>query len=426
MRILFENARILPMNDQPMITGDLVVDGNRIVYIGNSGSKLGPFDRVVLCNGNVLMPGFKNAHNHSAMTFLRSYADDLALREWLYNWVFPIEAKLQPSDVYHFSKLAFAEYLTSGITANFDMYYFPKEIARAANDFGMRTIILGTPTSFKESISGLRENYLSINGKSDLVSFRLGFHAEYTATNEMLVSLAQLANELKEPVFTHISETQNEVNGCIERHGATPAVYFEKLGLFNYGGGGFHGVFLTDEDIAIFKRRHLHLVTCPSSNTKLASGIAPVQKFLNQGINMAIGTDGPASNNCLDFFREMFLVTGLSKLKTMDPTSLDGYAILKMATVGGAKALGLDEADTLEVGKLADIIMIDLHRPNMQPINNIEKNIVYSGSKENVKLTMINGRILYEDGQFFVDEPIETIYQRAQEATDRIKSEISK
>lgn len=426
MRILFENARILPMNDQPMITGDLVVDGNRIVYIGNSGSKLGPFDRVVLCNGNVLMPGFKNAHNHSAMTFLRSYADDLALREWLYNWVFPIEAKLQPSDVYHFSKLAFAEYLTSGITANFDMYYFPKEIARAANDFGMRTIILGTPTSFKESISDLRENYLSINGKSDLVSFRLGFHAEYTATNEMLVSLAQLANELKAPVFTHISETQNEVNGCIERHGATPAVYFEKLGLFNYGGGGFHGVFLTDEDIAIFKRRHLHLVTCPSSNTKLASGIAPVQKFLNQGINMAIGTDGPASNNCLDFFREMFLVTGLSKLKTMDPTSLDGYAILKMATVGGAKALGLDEADTLEVGKLADIIMIDLHRPNMQPINNIEKNIVYSGSKENVKLTMINGRILYEDGQFFVDEPIETIYQRAQEATDRIKSEISK
>lgn len=426
MRILFENARILPMNDQPMITGDLVVDGNRIVYIGNSGSKLGPFDRVVLCNGNVLMPGFKNAHNHSAMTFLRSYADDLALREWLYNWVFPIEAKLQPSDVYHFSKLAFAEYLTSGITANFDMYYFPKEIARAANDFGMRTIILGTPTSFKESISGLRENYLSINGKSDLVSFRLGFHAEYTATNEMLTSLSQLANELKAPVFTHISETQNEVNGCIERHGATPAVYFEKLGLFNYGGGGFHGVFLTDEDIAIFKRRHLHLVTCPSSNTKLASGIAPVQKFLNQGINMAIGTDGPASNNCLDFFREMFLVTGLSKLKTMDPTSLDGYAILKMATVGGAKALGLDEADTLEVGKLADIIMIDLHRPNMQPINNIEKNIVYSGSKENVKLTMINGRILYEDGQFFVDEPIETIYQRAQEATDRIKSEISK
>lgn len=426
MRILFENARILPMNDQPMITGDLVVDGNRIVYIGNSGSKLGPFDRVVLCNGNVLMPGFKNAHNHSAMTFLRSYADDLALREWLYNWVFPIEAKLQPSDVYHFSKLAFAEYLTSGITANFDMYYFPKEIARAANDFGMRTIILGTPTSFKESISDLRENYLSINGKSDLVSFRLGFHAEYTATNEMLTSLSQLANELKAPVFTHISETQNEVNGCIERHGATPAVYFEKLGLFNYGGGGFHGVFLTDEDIAIFKRRHLHLVTCPSSNTKLASGIAPVQKFLNQGINMAIGTDGPASNNCLDFFREMFLVTGLSKLKTMDPTSLDGYAVLKMATVGGAKALGLDEADTLEVGKLADIIMIDLHRPNMQPINNIEKNIVYSGSKENVKLTMINGRILYEDGQFFVDEPIETIYQRAQEATDRIKSEISK
>lgn len=426
MRILFEDARILTMSDKPIFRGDLVVDGNRIVYIGNNGSRQGPFDRVILCRGNVLMPGFKNAHNHSAMTFLRSYADDLALRDWLYNWVFPIEAKLQPSDVYHLSKLAFAEYLTSGITANFDMYYFPKEIARAAIDFGMRTIILGTPTSFKESISSLRDNYEAINGKSDLVSFRLGFHAEYTSTHEMLVSLSGLANELKAPVFTHISETQNEVDGCVERHGYTPAVYFEKLGLFNYGGGGFHGVYLTEQDMEIFKRRNLHLVTCPSSNTKLASGIAPIQKFLDYGINLSLGTDGPASNNSLDFFREMFLVTGLSKLKTMDPTSLDGYQVLKMATVGGARALGLDDADTLEVGKLADIIMIDLYRPNMQPINNIEKNIVYSGSKENVKMTMINGRILYEDGKFFIGEPIEDIYKRAQEVTDRIKQEITK
>lgn len=426
MRILFEDARILTMSDKPIFRGDLVVDGNRIVYIGNNGSRQGPFDRVILCRGNVLMPGFKNAHNHSAMTFLRSYADDLALRDWLYNWVFPIEAKLQPSDVYHLSKLAFAEYLTSGITANFDMYYFPKEIARAAIDFGMRTIILGTPTSFKESISSLRDNYEAINGKSELVSFRLGFHAEYTSTHEMLVSLSGLANELKAPVFTHISETQNEVDGCVERHGYTPAVYFEKLGLFNYGGGGFHGVYLTEQDMEIFKRRNLHLVTCPSSNTKLASGIAPIQKFLDFGINLSLGTDGPASNNSLDFFREMFLVTGLSKLKTMDPTSLDGYQVLKMATVGGARALGLDDVDTLEVGKLADIIMIDLHRPNMQPLNNIEKNIVYSGSKENVKMTMINGRILYEDGKFFIGEPIEDIYKRAQEVTDRIKQEITK
>ncbi len=426
MRILFEDARILTMSEKPMLRRDLVVDGSRIVYVGNNGSRQGPFDRVILCNGNVLMPGFKNAHNHSAMTFLRSYADDLALRDWLYNWVFPIEAKLQPSDVYHLSKLAFAEYLTSGITANFDMYYFPQEIARAATDFGMRTVILGTPTSFKESISGLRENYAAINGKSDIVSFRLGFHAEYTATHEMLVSLSALANELKAPVFTHISETQNEVDGCLERHGDTPAVYFEKLGLFNYGGGGFHGVYLTDQDMEIFKRRDLHLVTCPSSNTKLASGIAPIQKFLDYGINLSLGTDGPASNNSLDFFREMFLVTGLSKLKTMDPTSLDGYQVLKMATVGGARALGLDDADTIEVGKLADIIMIDLNRPNMQPLNNIEKNIVYSGSKDNIKMTMINGRILYEDGKFFLDEPIEDIYKRAQEVTDRIKQDITK
>jgi len=425
MKILFADARILAMNDKAITRGDLIVEDKRIAYIGQNGRKHGPFDRIVECEGNVLMPGFKNAHTHSAMTFLRSFADDLSLHEWLYNWVFPIEAKLRPGDVYHLSKIAFAEYLTSGITANFDMYYSPKETAKASSEFGMRTILLGTPTSFKESMKDLRDNYLSINGQSDLVSFRLGFHAEYTATEEMLVALSKLAHEFKAPVFTHISETETEVGGCLERHGTTPVVYFDRLGLFDYGGGGFHGVFLSDEDIAVFKRRHLHLVTCPSSNTKLASGIAPIQKFMEAGLNLSVGTDGPASNNCLDFFREMFLVTGLAKLKTSDPTSVDGYQVLKMATVGGAKALGLGEADTLEVGKLADIIMIDLHRPNMQPINNIEKNIVYSGSKENVKLTMIDGRILYEDGKFYLNESIDDIYKNAQMVTDRIKSEIN-
>ena len=201
----------------------------------------------------------------------------------------------------------------------------------------------------------------------------------------------------------------------------TPAVYIESLGLYKHGGGGFHGVHFREEDFKVYKRNKLNIVTNPSANTKLASGIAPVKRYLDEGINIAIGTDGPASNNALDFFREMFLVTGLAKIREKDASVVDALAVLKMATVNGAHALGLEQADVLAKGKLADIIMIDLSGPNMQPINNIEKNIVYSGSKSNVYLTMINGKILYENGEFFLDEPIEQIYQKAQAITDRIK-----
>lgn len=423
MKILFKNARLLLIEKEEIIFGDLIVTDNVITYVGQSQNHLETFDRIINVEGNVLMPGFKNAHTHSAMTFLRSNADDLKLEDWLYHHVFPYEAKLQESDVYHLAKVAFLEYLTSGVTAQFDMYYFPKAIFEASVDFGMRSVILATPTSFKESVKETLENFHQLNHKHELVSFRLGFHAEYTASEEMLKELAKVANELKEPVFTHISETKNEVEGCLKRHGLTPALYFDKLGLYNYGGGGFHGVYLSDEDIEVFLKRNLHLVTCPSSNTKLASGIAPIQKFIDKKMNLAIGTDGPASNNCLDMFREMFLVTSLGKLKAEDATAVKAVEVLKMATLGGAHAMGLHNADTLSVGKLADLIIINLNRPNMQPLNNIMKNIVYSGSKENIKLVMINGRILYEDYKFYLNEPVEEIYKKAQEVTERIKKE---
>lgn len=422
--VLFKNARILKMDGSPMFIGELFVKGNRIAYVGKKYEGKEKADRVIDADKNVLMPGFKNAHAHSAMTFLRSYADDLSLHDWLYDWVFPVEDRLRPGDVYHLSKLGFAEYLTSGITSAFDMYYSPDEIAKASKDFGMRIVLVGTPTVSRGSIDDLKKNYHKLNHYDELVTFQLGFHAEYTITEEMLLVLSKLSHELKAPVYSHSSETEFEVNGCIQRHGCTPTEYFEKLGLFDFGGGGYHCNYMSDNDLKIIKKRGLFVTTCPGSNTKIASGIAPIQKMIDMGINLSIGTDGPASNNCLDFFREMFLVTGLQKLLCKDPRACEAYKVLEMATVGGARAMHLDDADTLDVGKLADIIMIDLHRPNMQPLNNIEKNIVYSGSKENVKLTMINGKILYEDGRFYLDESIDDIYKNAQAITDRIKEEV--
>ncbi len=394
------------------------VDGSKIVFVGkNPNSKA---DREINLNGNLLMPSFKNAHTHSAMTFARSLADDLPLQPWLYDMIFPMEAKLTGEDIYHLSKLAFLEYLTSGITACFDMYYFPEDMARASVDFGFRTVMTCGLNNFKENIESLEEYYNKFNSYDELISYKLGFHAEYTTSKELMSGIAGLAEKYKAPVFMHSSETESEVKECIQRYGKTPTVLFDELGLFNYGGGAYHSVWVNDNDLEIYKKHGVYAVINPGSNSKLASGIAPVSKMIDKNIQLAIGTDGPSSNNALDMFREMYLLAATQKLNDRNAASTDANKILEMATVGGAKCMGLDNCDTIDVGKTADLIVIDLNRPNMQPINNITKNMVYSGSKENVKLTMINGRILYENGEF-VGIDTEEIYGNAQKITDRIK-----
>ena len=203
----------------------------------------------------------------------------------------------------------------------------------------------------------------------------------------------------------------------------TPPQFLDSLGLFDYGGGGYHCVYFTEEDMDLFAKKGLHIITNPGSNTKLASGVAPITRFLEKGINVGIGTDGASSNNCLDMFREMFLTTGLAKLKEKDASAVDAEEVMKMATVNGAKAMGLTDCDILAEGKKADIIMIDLHQPNMQPLNNIAKNIVYSGSKQNVKMTMIDGRILYYDGRFLCCDDVEALYAKANEIIARLSAE---
>lgn len=223
-------------------------------------------------------------------------------------------------------------------------------------------------------------------------------------------------------MYTHNSETKNEVDGCIERYGKTPTVFLDSIGMFDYGGGGFHCVHMTDEDLNICKEKKIWVVTNPASNVKLASGIAPIKKMLDMGIGLAIGTDGAASNNCLDMFREMFLTTALQKVSIPDASAVDANDVLYMATVGGAYAMGLTDCDTLEKGKCADLIIIDLNQPNMQPLNNISKNIVYSGSKQNVKLTMVAGKILYEDGKFNIGVAPEEVYAKVNESIARMKA----
>ena len=277
--------------------------------------------------------------------------------------------------------------------------------------------------NFTDSLEVLEENYLRINELSDLTSYVPGFHAEYTTSRPLLEGVAKIADKYHAPVWTHNSETEREVAECKARWGMTPMQFTESLGLYEHGGGGYHCVWLEEKDIEILKKHHMSVVTNPGSNTKLASGICPVKRLLDEGINLAIGTDGPASNNCLDMFREMFLVTGLSKLLEKDASSMDAVEVLKMATVNGAKAMRLNRADVLAKGKYADLIMIDLHQPNMQPIHNIPKNLVYSGSKSNVCMTMIGGKILYRNGEFNVGENPERIYTKCEKIVKRLLTE---
>ena len=419
MITLFKNARILTMKDSEILCGDLVVKDNKIDFIGENYQGESP-DRIIECEGNLLMPGFKDAHAHTAMVFARSAADDLPLDEWLHTTIFPMEAKFQDDDIYHLTKLGILEYLTSGITAAFDMYFHVPEIVQASEEMGFKSVILAT--SDAEPIELLKERFNTLNKEDNLCSYILGIHSEYTCAEERIKEVIKLAKELNSKIYLHIGETEKEVEGCIERHGMTPVKFLDSLGFFDNGGGGFHCNYFTDEEVEIFKKHNCSIITCPCSNLKLASGIAPLTRYQKAGLNIAIGTDGAASNNALDMFREMYLVSTLQKVTNKNASVMDARDVLKMATVNGAHALGLNNADVLDVGKYADIIMIDLQNPAMQPLNNIAKNIVYSGSKDCVKMTMINGQILYYNHEFFLKESIDKIYAKAQEITERLKS----
>ncbi len=416
MKLRLYNAKIMTMLDESVIDGELRTEGGVIKYVGASGENLPSesFDREIDLKGNLIIPGFKNAHTHSAMTFLRSFADDLPLNDWLYNQVFPHEAKLTEEAVYVFTQLANMEYLTSGITSCFDMYMKLDSYAKANTDMGFRAVLCGSINDFGGTVEGMEEEYNKFNSLDPLISYQLGFHAEYTTKRETLEGMARLSQKYKAPVYTHNSETEAEVEGCKERYGLTPTQLFDKLGMLEYGGGGFHCVWFEEKDMEIFRDKGLWVVTNPSSNLKLASGIAPLCEMRRRGITrFAIGTDGAASNNCLDMFREMFLVTGLQKYRENDASACPAFDVLDMATRGGALAMGLTECDVLAAGKRADFAVIDLCQPNMRPIHNIPKNLVYAGSKQNVVMTAVDGRILYENGNFTTVDTNE-IYARAE------------
>ena len=412
MKTLFKNARILTMVDDKVIEGELLVIDTRIAYIGKDASEYAPFDKVVDCQGNLLMPGLKNAHTHSAMIFLRNRFHDVSLQDWLFKCVFPREAKLIPSDIYYLDKACFLEYFANGTTACFDHYFFPPEGAKAAEEMGMRVRLLSEIKTVEELVNLY---HLYNDKKEAFARYAIGVHAEYTSDEEKLNKTKEVINRLKCPFFTHISETKKEVEECIGRHNMPPLKYLFTKGLYEYGGGGYHCIHFTDEEVEICKKNNLFIVSCPGSNQYLSSGIAPLSNYLKEGIIIALGTDGPASNESLDMFREMRLAA------TLENKDISPFEVLKMATVNGALAMELYDSDVLAKGKYADIIMIDLSKPNMKETDNLLYNLVHKCNENNVTMTMINGKIVYQNGEYFINESVEEIKRQAEEACQRIE-----
>ena len=423
MKIRFFNGHVMTMNkNNDIFTGEVHTDDDVITYVGGETSG-GTFDREVDMRGGVIMPGFKDCHCHSPMTLFRNYADDLPLDEWLNDKIFPLEAKLDGESVYWGTLLAVLEYLSGGVTAVCDMYFWDEWLVKAMADGGMRCVFvkgMSDNGNFKrETLDACERNYLILNELSPLVRYDLGVHAEYTASRELLKGAAELSAKLNAPVSIHLSESKKEVEDCVARYGDRPAFEVAKYGVFDRGGMAYHCVYLNDDEIALLAKKGVSVVTNPASNLKLANGVAPLIKMLEAGVNVALGTDGPASNNGLDMFREMYLASVLQKSVTGDPAAMPAETVLKMATVNGAMAMRLYDCDCLAEGKQADMTLINLDRPNTRPLANLQKSIVFSADRTNVRMTVVAGRILYEDGEFFTDIPADEIYRRCEEIAGR-------
>ena len=360
-----------------------------------------------LC-GKLLIPGLINCHCHSPMVFLRGIGSDLKLQDWLYHYIFPTEARWTPEGVGIASRLAILEMLSSGITSFSDMYYYCEQTIEALCEAGMKANITrstqGRPdlpyeknTDCKEGLA-LFDAYHNYNGGK--IRIDLCIHAEYTNTPKTIEAYSQACFERGARMHLHLSETQHEQEACIAKYGMTPAALFEKLGTFRNPTTAAHCVWVTEEDMDILLRNGVSPVHCPSSNMKIGSGFAPIQRMLDKGINVTIGTDGAASNNNLNMLEEMHLASIIHNGFTHDPTILKPGDVLKMATLNGARLQGRPDTGELAVGKKADVVAIDFDKPHLIPALDYPAMLCYSVQDSDVWMTMVDGRILFENGEY--------------------------
>lgn len=416
--MLFSNITIL---DDRFVcrTGQYVgIKGAFIDHIGPEEPAADYGERVDGRN-RLMLPGLVNAHSHAAMTLLRGYGEGLALDPWLKTRVFPFESRLRPEDIYNGALLAFAEMLRCGVVSVSDMYFEGAQTGRAALESGIKCNLCLSVSCFDdrglaelpvhaENQTLLQELHGAADGRLRL---DLCLHSEYTTTPKVARQMAEYARETGLRMQVHLSETRKEHEECKARRGVTPARYFARNGLFDAPTTAAHCVWLEDDDIELLRERGVTAVNCPVSNLKLSSGFCDVPKLLRRGVNVALGTDGAASNNSLDLMEEMKLLATLSKGTTGDPAAVSPAEALRAATLGGALAQGRGGCGALRAGNRADLILLDLNAPSMHPVHDMLNNVVYAARGGDVCLTMVDGRVLYRDGAYLTVDIERALFQ---------------
>jgi len=409
--LLIHNGLVLTLNDrgETFHPGAVAIRGESIVWVGPEeswSSRTDPRERLD-AKGGLVMPGLINAHTHAAMTCFRGLADDLPLTAWLTEHIFPAEKKINAELVHWGTLLACAEMILGGTTTFCDMYLFEAEVAKAAREAGMRALVGEVLYDFPSPNYGPPEQGLAYTRDliqtwqgDPLLSVAIEPHGVYTCSPELLRACREIAVKYNVPMITHLSESEDEVRQVKERYGSTPVGHLEQLGLLGPHLIADHCVVLTEEDKRLLAERRVRVAHNPESNMKLANGVAPVPDLLALGVPVGLGTDGCASNNNLDMFAEMDMVAKLHKVRRLDPTVMDARTVVHLATKGSARVLGLEkQAATLEPGKKADLISLDLNQPHLTPMYNVYSHLVYAASAADVTLTVINGRVAMRDRQ---------------------------
>lgn len=430
---LVRNAMILCMD--PAYTflekGSMAIRGNRIEAIepGESLMERYPSAHIIEGDGKLVMPGLINTHTHVPMTLFRGYADDLPLQEWLYEYIFPVESEfITPENVRLGTRLAVSEMLRSGTTTFNDMYYYVDEIADVVDKGGIRAVLSESVIDFAAPNSptpeqGLKTSaYLMEKWKGHpRITIAVSAHAPYSCSARLIQKSKALADQYGVPYNIHVAETRREFDKTMQESGLTPVGYLENLGILGENVIAAHGVHLTPEDIEILARRGVSVAHNPECNMKLASGVAPVQELLAKNVKVGLGTDGVASNNNLDLFEEMNTAAILHKLHQNNPTVLDARTVVEMATIGGARVLGMEnEIGSLEVGKKADLIMLDMMKPHAHPMYNVYSLLVYSMQGSDVETVMVDGKIVMDQKHLNgFDE--KAMYPKIEEIARKIK-----
>lgn len=404
MNILIKNTTLITVNEKKEILEnvDIAIEKDKIIYIGDIPDDF-IAEKILDGTNKITMPGLINTHTHIPMSLFRNYADDLPFWEWLYEKILPLEKNLKGEDVYWGSMLSIAEMIKSGITSFVDMYFFVENISKAVDETGIRGFLALSVTDGDndKSLKDTKAFIENWDGKSDgRINVRIAPHAPYSCSDEFLKELVKLSKEYNKGINIHVSESEKEIEDSMKNYGKSPVERLNDLGVLDVSTLAVHCVHLSDRDIEILKEKNISVSNNPGSNLKLGNGFARVDDLINAGVNVCLGTDGSASNNNLNMFEEMNLASLINKGLTKDPQSVPAYKAIEMATINGAKAIGRErEIGSIEIGKKADIIMIDINKPHFYPRNNPVSSLVYSAQASDVDTVIVDGNILMENNE---------------------------